>query len=186
MNSTVKLDVRRIEVLQTFFNFIALPVFGHTIFTHSSASQSAVPETVLDIFTKRCLRCERRTRDGELLFDYHNKEKQKRKIKFRLCFCSFDFIYVVSAISHELCAVRRRALAMNDVINFPFSLSPIVPFSRILTEKRDAYDAIELLKLIGRHQIVGKQSSAEHRPFSPSSSTTSLSTMSSFSSNNQQ
>jgi len=54
---------------------------------------------------------------------------------------------------------------------------------RILTEKRDAYDTIELMKLIGRHQSVGKQSSIEHRPFSPSSST---STMSSFSSNNQQ
>ncbi|CRK89211.1 CLUMA_CG002970, isoform A [Clunio marinus] len=57
---------------------------------------------------------------------------------------------------------------------------------RILTEKRDAYDAVELLKLIGRHQNFSKQNIVEPRPFSPSSSTTSLSTMSSFSSNNQQ
>jgi hypothetical protein len=55
-----------------------------------------------------------------------------------------------------------------------------------LDEKREAFDTIELLKLIGKHQGIGKQNSTEHRPFSPSSSTTSLSTMSSFSSNNQQ
>ncbi|KAG5673488.1 hypothetical protein PVAND_003532 [Polypedilum vanderplanki] len=62
--------------------------------------------------------------------------------------------------------------------------------SRILDEKREAFDTIELLKLIGKHQGITKQSGSnnmEHRPpFSPSSSTTSLSTMSSFSSNNNQ
>ncbi|CRK89214.1 CLUMA_CG002973, isoform A [Clunio marinus] len=57
---------------------------------------------------------------------------------------------------------------------------------RVLDEKREAFDTLELLKLIGKHQGIGKQNSTEHRPFSPSSSTTSLSTMSSFSSNNQQ
>ena len=57
--------------------------------------------------------------------------------------------------------------------------------NRILDEKREAFDTIELLKLIGKHQGVGRQSNVEHRPFSPSSSTTSLSTMSSFSSNQQ-
>ncbi|CAG9808702.1 unnamed protein product [Chironomus riparius] len=56
--------------------------------------------------------------------------------------------------------------------------------SRILDEKREAFDTIELLKLIGKHQGIGRQN-VEHRPFSPSSSTTSLSTMSSFSSNQQ-
>jgi hypothetical protein len=59
---------------------------------------------------------------------------------------------------------------------------------RILDEKREAFDTIELLKLIGKHQGSGRQgnSGMERPPFSPSSSTTSLSTMSSFSSNNQQ
>ncbi|XP_070502230.1 DNA fragmentation factor subunit alpha-like isoform X1 [Chironomus tepperi] len=58
---------------------------------------------------------------------------------------------------------------------------------RLLNEKRDAYDAIELLKLIGRYQSgVGNKTTSEFRPFSPSSSTCSLSTMSSFSSTNQQ
>lgn len=92
INSTVKLDIRRIEVLQTFFNSIASP---HNIYQHRSASQSAVPEAVQDIFTKRCLRCERRTRDGELLFHYHNKEKWKRKIKFRLC-SSHSILFMLS------------------------------------------------------------------------------------------
>lgn len=70
-----------------------------------------------------------------------------------------------------------------DVINKEFVEHLKQASSRILDEKREAFDTIELVKLIGRHQ--GKQSN-EHRPFSPSSSTTSLSTMSSFSSNNQQ
>lgn len=73
---------------------------------------------------------------------------------------------------------------MNIVVNTrPLTMRS---FDRILDEKREAFDTIELLKLIGKHQGIGKQSSTEHRPFSPSSSTTSLSTMSSFSSNNQQ
>lgn len=69
-----------------------------------------------------------------------------------------------------------------DVINKEFVEHLKQASSRILDEKREAFDTIELVKLIGRHQ--GKPT--EHRPFSPSSSTTSLSTMSSFSSNNQQ
>ena len=71
-----------------------------------------------------------------------------------------------------------------DVINKEFVEHLKQASRRILDEKREAFDTIELVKLIGRHQ--GKQSTTEHRPFSPSSSTTSLSTMSSFSSNNQQ
>jgi len=77
--------------------------------------------------------------------------------------------------------------------NFILINCSLCPFSRLfrhrlLNEKRDANDAIELLKLIGRHQGIGGggKTGTEHRPFSPSSSTTSLSTMSSFSSNNQQ
>lgn len=68
-----------------------------------------------------------------------------------------------------------------DIINKEFVEHLKQASSRILDEKREAFDTIELVKLIGRHQ--GR---TEHRPFSPSSSTTSLSTMSSFSSNNQQ
>lgn len=70
-----------------------------------------------------------------------------------------------------------------DVINKEFVEHLKQASSRILDEKREAFDTIELVKLIGRHQ---GRPQAEHRPFSPSSSTTSLSTMSSFSSNNQQ
>lgn len=70
-----------------------------------------------------------------------------------------------------------------DVINKEFVEHLKQASSRILDEKREAFDTIEFVKLIGRHQ--GKPPT-EHRPFSPSSSTTSLSTMSSFSSNNQQ
>lgn len=71
-----------------------------------------------------------------------------------------------------------------DIINKEFVEHLKQASSRILDEKREAFDTIELVKLIGRHQ--GNQGRTEHRPFSPSSSTTSLSTMSSFSSNNQQ
>lgn len=73
---------------------------------------------------------------------------------------------------------------MNIVVNTRPLMTRL--FDRILDEKREAFDTIELLKLIGKHQGVKHQGSTEHRPFSPSSSTTSLSTMSSFSSNNQQ
>lgn len=74
---------------------------------------------------------------------------------------------------------------MDNVVNMD-KLMMFILLHRVLDEKREAFDTIELLKLIGRHQGFGKQGSTEHRPFSPSSSTTSLSTMSSFSSNNQQ
>lgn len=73
-----------------------------------------------------------------------------------------------------------------DVINKEFVEHLKQASSRILDEKREAFDTIELVKLIGRHQGRPTTTTTEHRPFSPSSSTTSLSTMSSFSSNNQQ
>ncbi|CAO1424958.1 unnamed protein product [Diamesa tonsa] len=50
---------------------------------------------------------------------------------------------------------------------------------RLLNEKREAFDAIELLKLISKHNILLKQYSGDKQRFSPTSSLTSLSTMSS-------
>ena len=87
-----------------------------------------------------------------------------------------NYFLIQSSISHSNYECLFLKCLFNNFVFFFFQ------FCRLLNEKREAFDAIELLKLISKHNGFVKQHSGDHQTFSPTSSLTSLSTMSSFSS----